>query len=316
MLESNTAAVSSNKDVISASTKALTQHLEEFYQFSAQSLSILQSEAKKMDTTEVTVLHEQAERIDQHLQRMQEAMELIRTQDSSESISLDAVQKVLGETHLLFAEESEIWRKDLQQTCARLFKTLDMTAKEVVAILETGLNDLNKVAHIIVQESQNYLEREQTVMLEANTLVNKAAAEEISHLRHQNDALTQVLARERICSARAKDDLLQRISGLLNEFTKERDLQLREAVELMQSRNAESEGAMSSFSSNHTSMWKDIESSSNAMESTLQRNRQHLKRARDYTFEVSHPSMKQYLPQYLKCSDIGPGKNELPKGFA
>lgn len=67
---------------------------------------------------------------------------------------------------------------------------------------------------------------------------------EIIRLQQQNALLNKLLESEKVKAERAKDELLQRISGLLGSFTLERDRSLREAFAEMTESNAAAEVGM------------------------------------------------------------------------
>ena len=56
--------------------------------------------------------------------------------------------------------------------------------------------------------------------------------------------LVRLLESERVKSEKAKDQLISRISGLLGDFTTERDRSLRDSFEEMHNRNVIGEGEM------------------------------------------------------------------------
>jgi kinesin family protein 11 len=73
--------------------------------------------------------------------------------------------------------------------------------------------------------------------LDVKALSDEATSTEIGRLQEQNALLVRLLESERMKSEKAKDQLISRISGLLGDFTAERDQSLREAFEEMHNKN-------------------------------------------------------------------------------
>lgn len=80
--------------------------------------------------------------------------------------------------------------------------------------------------------------------MDAKALSDETTSAEITRLQEQNVLLARLLESERTKSEKAKDQLISRISGLLGDFTAERDRSLRDAFEEMRNRNVIGEGMM------------------------------------------------------------------------
>jgi kinesin family protein 11 len=96
----------------------------------------------------------------------------------------------------------------------------------------------------IIQESQSYVQTERKSLLEAKAHSDTATSAEITRLQEQNVLLTKLLESEKQKSEKAKDLLISRISGLLGEFTADRDKSLRETFGEMRDRNVVGETEM------------------------------------------------------------------------
>jgi kinesin family protein 11 len=103
----------------------------------------------------------------------------------------------------------------------------------------------------VVREARSFVEAERDSVVEAKMLASNAAAAEMSRLRNQNELLTRMLEDEKLRGEKAKDELLQRVSGLLGEFTKERDRGLWDAAGILQDRNVKAEEGMKLFERKH-----------------------------------------------------------------
>lgn len=88
------------------------------------------------------------------------------------------------------------------------------------------------------------MQTERKSLLEAKSHSDAATSAEIVRLQEQNALLMKLLESEKHKSEKAKDLLISRISGLLGDFTSERDKSLRETFGEMRDRNVIGEGEM------------------------------------------------------------------------
>lgn len=109
---------------------------------------------------------------------------------------------------------------------------------------ENAFKSVASLLENIVQESQQYVQKEQKSLLEAKSHSDTATSAEVTRLQEQNILLMKLLESEKLKSEKSKDLLISRISGLLGEFTVERDKSLRETFAEMRDRNVVGEGEM------------------------------------------------------------------------
>ena len=91
----------------------------------------------------------------------------------------------------------------------------------------------------IKQGSLDFIATERQTLQEAKALADNTTNTEVLRLKQQNALLMRLLETERIEAKRSADTLLERIAGLLGDFTTERDRSLRETFsEMTESNNA------------------------------------------------------------------------------
>lgn len=91
----------------------------------------------------------------------------------------------------------------------------------------------------IKQEALDFIATERKTLQETKALADNTTNTEILRLKAQNSLLTRLLETERIQAKRSADVLLERIAGLLGDFTTERDRSLRGTFsEMAESNNA------------------------------------------------------------------------------
>jgi len=123
-------------------------------------------------------------------------------------------------------------------------------------------------------------------LLDAKALSDEATSTEIYRLQEQNALLVHLLESERVKSEKAKTQLISRISGLLGDFTAERDHSLREAFEEMHNRNAIGEGEMEKCGNENGERIVNVIRAGEDWSSSLTRRGEESKRLRDGAFKV------------------------------
>ena len=78
-----------------------------------------------------------------------------------------------------------------------------------------------------------YIGAERKSLQEAKTLAKTTADTEVVRLQQQNTLLARLLEQEKQSADRARDELIQRVSVLLGDFTAERNRSLKESFSEM-----------------------------------------------------------------------------------
>ncbi|KAJ7172431.1 P-loop containing nucleoside triphosphate hydrolase protein [Mycena filopes] len=145
-----------------------------------------------------------------------------------------------------------------QQLKAALKKSCELTCVETgnagleaFTTVEKALKAMNALVENVVREARSFVEAERDAVVEAKP--------EMSRLRGQNELLARMLEEEKLRGEKSKDELLQRVSGLLGEFTRERDRGLREAVGIVQAGNVKAEEGMKVFERKHGELAETME---------------------------------------------------------
>jgi kinesin family member 11 len=153
--------------------------------------------------------------------------------------------------------------------------------------VEGALKAIGLLVDTVIREAREYVDSERESVLQAKTLANIAANTEIGRLREQNMLLTKLLEAEKLKAEKAKDDLIQRVSGLLGEFTSARDRSLREAVSHVQAGNAQAEEEMVQFRKKHDEMMDGMVAIGGESAASMERRSTEGKRTRDGALKVS-----------------------------
>ncbi|TRM62495.1 kinesin 2 [Schizophyllum amplum] len=250
VMNANAQVVRKHSKGISNATTTLAQKLEEFIKLSSQTALQLQSDAKDFQTKEASALTEQSRRVDEQLRQVQGALQTISARDGEEAKALDLVQSVVTHSHQVFRAGFEAWSATLRKTCDASCVDAEKAAASAFAAVEKAVAGMGAVVDAVAREAADFAEAERSAA---------AAADEVARLRAQNDALKRLLEDERTKSARAKDELIQRISGLLGDFVAERDRGLRQAVGGAVRANEQGAQAMEGFAVAHAGAMDGME---------------------------------------------------------
>lgn len=152
--------------------------------------------------------------------------------------------------------------------------------------MEKALKAMGSVVENVVREACSFVEAERSSVVEAKQLAVSTAAAEMTRLRNQNELLTRMLKDEKLRGEKAKDELLQRVSGLLGEFTKERDRGLREAVGIVQAGNVKAEEGVKVFERKHGEIVDTMEAKGKEVAKGVEKWGGDAKRTRDGALKV------------------------------
>lgn len=118
------------------------------------------------------------------------------------------------------------------------------------------------------------------------SLVESQAEEQIRYLKEQNAQLTRLLQHEKLKSERMKNGLVERVSGLLNEFVTERDRSLEEAFTKIKQENSQAESTLNNFTEEYSQKADNMMTQSQEMSALLEKKGEQCKRLRDGAYKV------------------------------
>ncbi|KAJ7774850.1 P-loop containing nucleoside triphosphate hydrolase protein [Mycena metata] len=281
ILNTNSQVVLTQGKAMSAATIALSRKLEEFLKSSSQSTTKLRTEAKQFEAKELEALAGYSERIDQQLKRVHSALAVVQAKDTAEAEALAIVQKALKETHESFRVGFASWGSALKRSCETTCAETSQAGLEAFTTVEKALKAMGSLVENVVREARSFVEAERDAVVEGKLLAANAATAEISRLRSQNELLAGMLEEEKLRGEKSKDELLQRVSGLLGEFTRERDRGLREAVGIVQGGNVKAEEGMRVFERKHGELADSMEAKGKEVAKGVERWGGDAKRTRD-----------------------------------
>jgi kinesin family member 11 len=138
----------------------------------------------------------------------------------------------------------------------------------------------------VIHETQEYMAVERKHSAEAKLIAESQAEEQIRHLKEQNAQLVRLLQQEKSKSERMKNDLVQRVSSLFNEFVAERDKSLEGAVARIKEENSQMESNLNDVTEQYSRKADDILMRNQELGASLEKKGEQCKRLRDGAFKV------------------------------
>jgi kinesin family member 11 len=215
---------------------------------------------------------------------------VMQEKDDVSSEALDVIQSTVKETYERFKSGFDAWGVTLQKNCEAMCQEVESNSVAGLATVEKALKVMGSLVEAIVREGREYVRAERESALQANVATENTVKAEVARLRQQNEALTRLLENERAQSERAKDQLIQRVSGLLGEFTKERDKKLTDTVSVLQDNNAKAEEGIRSFGNQHAEVTAVMGKRGEKIDAVLEKRGGEGKRTRDGALKVGHCS--------------------------
>lgn len=121
---------------------------------------------------------------------------------------------------------------------------------------------------------------------EAKSIAESQAEEQIRRLKDQNAQLTRLLQHEKLKSERMKNEMVERVSGLLNEYVADRDKSLEEAVVAIKEENSQAEAMLNGFTDEYSRTVDDVMKRDQELSTLIEKKGDQCKRLRDGAFKV------------------------------
>lgn len=121
---------------------------------------------------------------------------------------------------------------------------------------------------------------------EAKSIAESQAEEQIRRLKDQNAQLTRLLQHEKLKSERMKNELVERVSGLLNEYVADRDKSLEEAVVAITEENSQAESTLNGLTDEYSRQVDDVMKRNQELCTLIEKKGDQCKRLRDGAVKV------------------------------
>ena len=121
---------------------------------------------------------------------------------------------------------------------------------------------------------------------EAKSIAESQAEEQIRRLKDQNAQLTRLLQHEKLKSERMKNELVERVSGLLNEYVADRDKSLEEVVVAITEENSQAESTLNGLTDEYSRQVDDVMKRNQELCTLIEKKGDQCKRLRDGAVKV------------------------------
>ncbi|KAF8559590.1 kinesin-domain-containing protein [Imleria badia] len=248
---SNIKAVSSHGKSITNEVAALSAKLDEFMKTAGHSTENLRSEAKVHYNKEHEIMTAHSERIDQQLKRIQDSLRVIDAKDDASAEAMGIIQSAVRESQDTIKGSFAAWSDSLRRSSQALCTELYTVNQSNFTALEGALIAMGSLIDTAIDEALSFVKAEGESTLHAKAITDEMSRAKISHLQTQNALLLRALEAEKLKSEKAKEELVQRISGLLGDFVSARHQELSEAFGTVVKGNARVEEELGKFGQRH-----------------------------------------------------------------
>ncbi len=152
--------------------------------------------------------------------------------------------------------------------------------------MERALNSIAVLIQSVIHDSQEYMAVERKNSTEVKSLAENQAEEQIRFLKEQNAQLARLLHHEKSKSERMKNDLVERVSGLLDDFVTERDRSLEDAFTKMKQENGRVESSLNGFTEEYSRKADEVVMRNQELSTSLEKKGEQCKRLRDGAYKV------------------------------
>ncbi|CDO71222.1 hypothetical protein BN946_scf184863.g18 [Trametes cinnabarina] len=241
---SNLKAVSSHSKTLSSETQTMATSVDSFLKLAAQHLHKVRNETEQFQMKELEALSAISNRLKDQLERVQEGLQLIRSKEDASKEAIDTIRNVIGEAQDNMKSDFAAYAEELSRHCAAICEGTETSGLASCGAVQRAFQELSSLTEAVKQEALEFVAAERKTLQEAKALADNITNTEILRLKQQNALLTRLLETERIEAKRSADALLERIAGLLGDYTNERDRSLRQTFSEMTESNTAAEHDM------------------------------------------------------------------------
>lgn len=194
----------------------------------------------------------QSARVELQLQRVQASITSIQSQDALSDDALASVQAAIQTARDTIESGTGHWSDSLRKKCEAVSNELRSSGLRGFGTAGAALDAFAALVDTMAREANAHIASERNALHEAEALTQAAVTQEIKRLRTQNEKLLKMVEEERSTAARARDELIQRVSGLLGDFASARDKSLQTIAKSMHQDNTAGAQNMEAFQIQHT----------------------------------------------------------------
>ncbi|KIJ44067.1 hypothetical protein M422DRAFT_228691 [Sphaerobolus stellatus SS14] len=223
---------------------SMQKHLIEYTESQISSHARLQHTTESFQESQIQSLKDHMSVVEGQFKQISEFTELLRAKETSSDNTVQALQQAVVNATKAMKGSFESWCIGLKNDCRLLCGEVQQNGLSNAKAVGEAMTGISNLLQSSLKVAKDHLDQSHAAFNELGSLSNHAARDEIQRLKSQNHMLTQLLHIERVQSDRSKDELIQRISGLLGEYAESRNQRLLEAVSQVQQSISEGETSM------------------------------------------------------------------------
>ncbi|KAH9050749.1 kinesin-domain-containing protein [Lactarius hengduanensis] len=285
VLSANVEAVLSLGKALTSETQRFSAELDVFVKNTTHGLAKLRSDEELYQAKELENLAGLTGRINDQVRRVQDVMTSIQAQDEVAGEALRNAQTSVKEANDSIRATFSSWSDKLEQSSLSWRTDLEKSSMTSFQAVEKALGSIAVLVQSVIQETQKYMAAERERNAEAKSIAENQAEEQIRHLKDQNAQLTRLLQHEKLKSERMKNELVERVSGLLNEYVADRDKSLEEAVVAIKEENTQAENTLNGFTDEYSRKVDDVMMRNQELSALIEKKGDQCKRLRDGAFK-------------------------------
>ncbi|KAM5531198.1 hypothetical protein V8D89_015116 [Ganoderma adspersum] len=237
-------AVSTHSKTVSNESQTISSKVDTFMKAATQHLNKVKTETEQFQTKEIEALTAISSHIKEQLEKVQESLKVIHAKEDASKETIDTMKTTIAEAQESMKSGFAAYAEELRQHCEFICQEAETSSLASCTAVEKAFQELGTLTEAIKQEALEFIATERKTLQEAKALADNTTNTEILRLKQQNTLLTRLLETERIEAKRSADALLERIAGLLGDYTNERDRSLRETFSEMTESNTTAEHEM------------------------------------------------------------------------
>ncbi|KAH8833599.1 P-loop containing nucleoside triphosphate hydrolase protein [Flagelloscypha sp. PMI_526] len=283
---------------VAKSSSDLTQSLDHFAEASSSKASQLSVQLGNFRQTNTNTLQSRSTEIETRLRNLLTSVEAIQSKDAVESSALERILSVLQDTHTAFTTLISNWSNTLSSTADNTAVEVEHLATAGLAEMRQALINTSTIVDEMVTELNAYAVSVQASSESSRSLTSSHAQQEIARLKEQNVRLEQLVSDERVRGERMRDDVVQRVNGMLSEFLTEKDRRLRESIGYEVAQNVEDVQSLGTLSKAQHDIVEGISSQSVTVQQGAKKRNGEMKRLRNGAvkgMEISQSRLKSGL---------------------
>ena len=286
VLSTNALNVNKYGKQLTSSSKTISDRIEEYLRAARDLQAAIESQAAHFTQAQSERISQASSQVDKDAQGLREHFQALAANEEEEGQLFSNLSKQLESAQAAFEETLEAWGEGVRETVRTSCGEASSTVAKGNADIGKAVDSLQLALENIMKEARTFLQEQKQLIGELKDYANSQATAEIARLKKQNELLAQLVVTERNRANAAKDELVRRVTGLLDTFLQERDESLKAAARDLQKENDAQAKARSAESAEHGKTWDATETRFHSFDGILQQNVRDNKRKRDMISKV------------------------------